>query len=65
MAKLENRGVADCLIYGVGAPSFEHHDRNRPTREQVADDKLGEDIKTNYLVRDSLNETDRDREYGC
>jgi hypothetical protein len=60
VTELEVAGKLQSLGHGNVTPGLEHHHRNWTAREGIAYDKLGDDIKTDLLVGDSLNDADRD-----
>ena len=60
MAELEVGREEQSLRHGDITPGLEHHHSNRTTGECVTNDKLGNDIETDLLVGDGLDDTDRD-----
>lgn len=60
-------GKSDFLTLGHRdvTPSLEHHHRNRSTRECITDDEFSNNIKTNLLISDSLNHSDRNDVEVC
>ena len=61
VTELKVRDKEYCLNRRDVTPGLEHHHCDRSTWEQIADDKLRDDVKTDLLVRDSRNDTNRDR----
>src|ERR1700760_1028309 len=55
MTELKITSEGQSLSHGDVSPGLEHHHCDRVTREGVTDDKLGNDVKTNLLVSDSLD----------
>ena len=58
--KFEVRSKLETLSHGDVSPSLEQHHTHRTTGKSVTDDKFGNDIETDLLVGDGLDDTDRD-----
>ena len=60
MAKLKVRSERKSLCHSNVAPGLEHHHSDGLAGEQVTDDQLGDDVQTDLLVSDGLNDTNGD-----
>ena len=60
VANLEVSDEAKGLCHGNITPCLEHHHGHRATGESVADDQLRDDVKTDLLVGNSLDDANGD-----
>ena len=60
VAELEIRCELERLEHRDVSPRLEHHHGHRTPWERVSDDELGDDVKADLLVSDSLDDTDGD-----
>ena len=60
VANLEIVGELQGLSHGDVTPGLEHHHSDGLAGEQVTDDQLSDDVQTDLLVSDGLNDTNGD-----
>jgi len=65
VAKLEVARELKCLTHGNISPCLEQHHRNWAAGEGVSNNQLCDDVKPNLLIRNRLDDADRDGVYEC
>ena len=60
MTQLEVTRERQGLSHGDVTPGLEHHHSDGLAGEQVTDDQLSDDVQTDLLVSDGLNDTNGD-----
>jgi hypothetical protein len=60
VSELEVAREGERLRHGDVAPGLEHHHCDRPAGKRVSDDQLCDNVKADLLVRDRLDDADRD-----
>ena len=60
MTQFEVRTEGESLGHGDVTPGLEHHHSDGLAGEQVTDDQLSDDVQTDLLVSDGLDDTNGD-----
>ena len=65
VAELKVTDEVQCLTHRGKTPGLKHHHCNQSARDQIANDELRNDVKTDILASESPKDSNRDRERKC